>query len=416
MKRIIITLLFPVFFISSVSSQVWQVDTAAGPSARYGHTMVQLGDKAYLFGGYNSKTKGVELSDLWIYDKKLDKWQATAPSVKPPARHSHSSAVSNKAGTEKIYIFFGEGGSVLLQDVWSYNPNDNTWTQAPSNSPPPARKEHTAVTLDDGRILIFGGLLQGGSYDNNTWLYDPSTGNWEQKKPFPDMFRYGQSANLIDGKVYFFGGVSYSGVVSSMWIYDPVADSWQEENQKSSVPPARSHYASVSYGSKMWIIGGKVKEPIELNDTWSYDVTTNTWTEGNDINLPASHLAACLVNTDLDTSIIIFGGLNATNSIDQSLFGIISKTTGISEFENSNLLAVTLVSSQKIKVNLPTSDQVMLSVFAINGQVLSKEILALPNGQSNINIGSANFPKGLYIVNLQSKNHGSATLKMMIGN
>ena len=415
MKKNTFTLFVLIIFMGNLYSQTWQVDTATGPCARYGHTMVQMGDSVYLYGGYDTNQKGVELSDLWVYNKNLQTWRGEETTVKPPARYSHSAAASSKSGTEKMYIFFGDkGNGTVYSDIWGYNPSDNTWSQAPSNSPPLGRKEHTAVTLPDGRIMIFGGLLQTG-YDSHAWLYDPSTGNWEQKASFPDMFRYGQSATVIDGKVYFFGGVSYTGTVNNMWVYDPVNDSWQQVNTKTTIPPARSHYAAVSHGTEMWIIGGREVETIELNDTWKFDVNINTWTQQEDIPTPAAQLAASMAYTDIDTSIFIFGGIHLLNSINQTLIGDITITSGINHFYYNKDLSIIPLSTDRIEVRIKTADYIFLSVSSINGQIILQDYHFLNKGKNTISVSNDRIQRGIYIINILSTEYGSVTLKMIMG-
>lgn len=65
---------------------------------------------------------------------------------------------------------------------------------------PEPRQLHTSSTINGGNILVSGGLTESSGIDGNTWIYDPATGVWSMSSPFPDMFRYGQSAVSSDGK------------------------------------------------------------------------------------------------------------------------------------------------------------------------------------------------------------------------
>ena len=112
---------------------------AQEPSPRYGHSMVNIGGKAYLFGGstaYVSDTLSISssagasdyvpasmlLNDIFAYDPNLEIWTPEEPANNPPPARKNHGAV---ALGEKMYILFGEGDGGLLQDIWMYDPSRN---------------------------------------------------------------------------------------------------------------------------------------------------------------------------------------------------------------------------------------------------------------------------------------------------
>ena len=72
-----------------------------------------------------------------------------------------------------------------------------------------ASTNSTTTLLDDGRVLVAGGLDIVGATDSAE-LYDPTTGTWSAIAPLPTP-RVGHTATkLPDGKVLIFGGIDKS--------------------------------------------------------------------------------------------------------------------------------------------------------------------------------------------------------------
>ena len=84
------------------------------------------------------------------------------------------------------------------------------------------RAVHTATLLDDGRVMVAGGIGDVASTD----LFDPATGEWSPGAAMT-VPRYGHTATVVDdGRVLFAGGntVDADGVgtlTNSAEIYDP---------------------------------------------------------------------------------------------------------------------------------------------------------------------------------------------------
>jgi Galactose oxidase, central domain len=87
-----------------------------------------------------------------------------------------------------------------------------------------ARFAHTATLLDNGTVLVTGGLSR-----NTAEIYDPLTGTWRYTAHPMNAARLAHSAvKLSNGKVLIFGGqADASGTpVGSAELYDPASDSF----------------------------------------------------------------------------------------------------------------------------------------------------------------------------------------------
>jgi hypothetical protein len=88
-----------------------------------------------------------------------------------------------------------------------------------------SRKYHTASLLPDGRVLVAGGLEQKdvsipGKTLSLTELYDPGTGKFSPNGSMGEP-RWGQTATLLDdGRVLIAGGVGDARLTSAE-LYQP---------------------------------------------------------------------------------------------------------------------------------------------------------------------------------------------------
>jgi predicted secreted Zn-dependent protease len=91
---------------------------------------------------------------------------------------------------------------------------------SPAGSLAEARHGHSASVLPDGRVLVVGGLGEGGVLASSE-VWDPSTGSFGPVRS-PVAKRVGQTASVLaDGRVLVVGGVGGTGVLASAEVWEP---------------------------------------------------------------------------------------------------------------------------------------------------------------------------------------------------
>ena len=106
-----------------------------------------------------------------------------------------------------------------------------------------ARSGGAAVTLDDGRVLVFGGRTASGGITNAVQVFDPSSNSWSDLGVVMLDARASHSATaLADGRVLLAGGENSGGPISSLEIYDPSSNSFSSAGVLSA--PRTSHGAT----------------------------------------------------------------------------------------------------------------------------------------------------------------------------
>ena len=98
------------------------------PAVRLATDMTLLGNKIYMFGGYNKNA----LNELFIIDPKTAKWKQIQPKNKKP-EHRYGHTICTYKGA--LIIVGGEQKynedirqREAFADVWQYNPNRNEYT------------------------------------------------------------------------------------------------------------------------------------------------------------------------------------------------------------------------------------------------------------------------------------------------
>lgn len=252
------------------------------------------------------------LSDLQIHStgtlaalELMNQWQYCAVTSSPSARVRHAMASDGKGN---VILFGGDE----MGDTWEFNPSNNAWSQLEPATSPAARGSHCMVWCwEEEFITMVGCGGEYGPYENETWAFNPGTGNWQKKSPSGDIPEGAAHAAAYDGsgKIVLFGGHTVGNAVSTRtWIYDIPADSWTEVHP-AATPTAR-HRHSMAYHSpgKVLLFGGGQSDDTPYGDTWIYDVAANNWTEVTTSTSPSPRVYGRLTYDSRNNVIMLFGG------------------------------------------------------------------------------------------------------------
>lgn len=166
-----------------------------------------------------------------------------------------------------------------------------------------ARAAHTATRLNDGKILIAGGMERNGVFFDDADIFDPKTNNFAQAKNKMSVKRVSHTATLLlDGKVLIVGGWSNRLPESSAEIYDPKTEKFTrigDTNRRRS-----GHSATLLDNGKVLIAGGFDGQE-RLSEAEVFDPQNNSFTLiGKMRNVRSVHAATKLA----DGRILLTGG------------------------------------------------------------------------------------------------------------
>ncbi|MGH9153485.1 MAG: Kelch repeat-containing protein [Acidimicrobiales bacterium] len=279
------------------NGSAWQKRKAATrPPVRYGAAMASDPDTkgVVLFGGKGDAADDsgqccLNRGDTWSWRGSAGTWTQRSPAVSPPAR-SWAAMASDKANGN-VVLFGGFTGNALsvctpsLADTWLWDGAAGTWTQAsPATSPPPRYFAATAYDGATGTVVLFGGVVLGGSVStcgrasNDTWVWDGSTGTWTQVTPPvspPARDQATMSYDKARRKVVLYGGTGVGGAQdTATWLWDGVTRTWSQAETTTSPGPVRQAAMDYHGPSQKTVLFGGVLPGSEftLNEaTWTWN-------------------------------------------------------------------------------------------------------------------------------------------------
>jgi len=175
-------------------------------------------------------------------------------------------------------------------------------TVAPAGPMASARTTHTSTLLNDGSVLIVGGVNQDGVV-KTAELFDPRSMTFGQTGK-PIWPRYLHTATLLtDGRVLLVGGIGRANIiVATAELYDPKTKSFSPAAKLKL--PRHEHCATTLRDGRVLISGGyavgQMAERAEI-----YDPITNSFTEVGNLIWPRAGHAALLLT---DGNVLVAGG------------------------------------------------------------------------------------------------------------
>jgi len=167
-----------------------------------------------------------------------------------------------------------------------------------------ARANARAVPLPDGRILIIGGD-QGvsGRYANilnSVEFFNPSTGRFTAAASMRDARTHFAAVLLQDGRVLVMGGLNLTvpyGILKSAEIYDPGTARW---SVAGSMSEGRSDFTATVLDDGRVLVAGGGDRSAEM-----FDPKTGTFESIALMNMPRERQTATLLK---DTRVLLTGG------------------------------------------------------------------------------------------------------------
>lgn len=303
-------------------SPSWTHLDAAGPAARWDHTLAADPETQHLilFGGRDAN--GAPFGDTWVYSANENAW---IPVEGPAPSPRFGQAIAVDAANRALYLFGGQAdGDTFFNDAWRLDLDTLAWQEIPTGDLRPAPRYGTSAVLDsDGHVIVSHGFTFEGRFDD-TWSLDPATGVWTDISPAPEarpLKRCLHEAvwDAAQGRMLLFGGCA-SGYgpcpLGDLWAFDPASRTWDELTLATG-PAARTNPALVrdDASGAIWLIDGLTASGYTA-DLWTLDLATTTpaWSatpQGDFVPEPrASHDAAILNGTAY-----LFGGYGNAGSL-----------------------------------------------------------------------------------------------------
>lgn len=319
MNRRRITVLFALFLFGLCAAAPHGRSSYDLPSPRFGHRMVYdpVNERVLLFGGAVFENRYTFFDDLWSYDPSTNTWSEVECGPGPSGRFNHMMVYV--PDRHQLFLFGGFSASDRVGDTWVYDIEANEWTRlTPQDSPSP--RSDAAIVYDEanGVVILHDGYCRDDSHPQDTWVYDFGENNWilmdpeESPKPQYGHHMIYDSLNrrvVMYGGHWSYAGTSQHGYSDGVWTYDYPSDTWTKVNAATALPSRYWHnLAYDSDAGKMVVFGGHGGDS-NRDDTWLYDLSANTWERLSTDERPSGRANSAMAYDAIHKKIILFGGL-----------------------------------------------------------------------------------------------------------
>jgi len=267
----------------------------------FGHTATLLANgKVLLAGGFANSVwdygDSVSSNGASLYDPVTGEFSGAADMT--ASRGGHTATL---LANGKVLIAGGADQDLTgtgLASAELFDPNTGAFTETGSMAV--GRFLHTATQLQNGRVLIVGGVLTSASDPVATAeVYDPATGIFTMTGAMATARERHTATLLSDGRVLIVGGTTSTGASATVEVYDPSTGSF---SVTGSMAEARTfHTATPLPNGKVLVAGGG----DESSTAEIYDPATGSFSITGGMEIGRSgHTATLLPNG----SVLVAGG------------------------------------------------------------------------------------------------------------
>ena len=261
--------------IFSPSTGTW-TSTGSMTTARGFHTGTTLENGSVLLtGGIDSSGDVLQSAELFSAGTFAATGNMTTPRVSDTATLLQGTDTSLDgdvlvAGGD----FFDAGGTAEL-----YNPTAGTFTLTTGNMTM-LRSQHTATLLQNGQVLIAGGITSSGTVTATAELYDPASNTFSATGSMANA-RYSHTSTLLpDGTVLIAGGTnnpstSGLGQIASAELFDPSSGTFSSVGNMTT--PRAFHGAVLLPSGLVLVAGGTAPPTNAITAAELYDPTSATF-------------------------------------------------------------------------------------------------------------------------------------------
>uniref|UniRef100_A0A7N8YKJ8 Leucine zipper like post translational regulator 1 n=1 Tax=Mastacembelus armatus TaxID=205130 RepID=A0A7N8YKJ8_9TELE len=213
------------------------------------------------------------------------------------ARRSKHTVVAYR---DAIYVFGGDNGKNMLNDLLHYSPSNtetlrNIHVDSFTTGTPPAPRYHHSAVVYGSSMFVFGGYT-GDIYSNSNlknkndlFEYKFATGQWTEWKVEGSLpvARSAHGATVYSDKLWIFAGYDGNARLNDMWtisLQDREHACWEEIDQSGEIPPSCCNFPVAVCRDKMFVFSGQSGAKI-TNNLFQFEFKGHMWTR-----IPTEHL------------------------------------------------------------------------------------------------------------------------------
>ncbi len=269
-------------------------------AARAAHTMTPMaGDDLLVAGG--CAVDGCTTATASAF--RLSGATATPVAALSEARDSHTAVALQDGRVLVVGGFVGEGEPPLAT-AEMFDPESGRWRSVGSLSM--GRGGHAAALLGDGRVLVAGGWVGPQTYTDTTEIFDPRTGRFSAGPRLPVAVDGLAAAPLVDGCVLVAGGQVRSQVATDLAV-TVCPDGRAREVGPLGTPRFKHGIVTLDSG-RVLVVGGTTDDATLLTSTEVYDPAVGRFQRGPELLAGRYKLTDSVVALPGDRAVVAGGG------------------------------------------------------------------------------------------------------------
>ncbi|XP_011865568.1 PREDICTED: leucine-zipper-like transcriptional regulator 1 isoform X1 [Vollenhovia emeryi] len=236
------------------------------------------------------------------------------------ARRSKHTIVAYK---DAIYVFGGDNGKRMLNDLLRFDVKEKSWGRAFATGTPPAPRYHHSAVVHGSSMFVFGGYTgdihsnSNLSNKNDLFEYRFQTAQWIEWRfigvtPVP---RSAHSAAVYDNKLWIFAGYDGNARLNDMWTISLLPGdfkTWEEVVQVGERPPTCCNFPVTVARESMFVFSGQ-SGARTTNSLFQFHFKERRWTRISTEHIlrgapppPARRYGHTMVS--FDRHLYVFGG------------------------------------------------------------------------------------------------------------
>ena len=173
--------------------------------------------------GSTSTSSSTQISANVPISNTANKWKRESDCDEfVGARRSKHTVVAYK---EAIYVFGGDNGKNMLNDLIRFGVKDKSWGRAFATGTPPAPRYHHSAVVHGTSMFVFGGYTgdihsnSNLTNKNDLFEYNFQNGQWTEWKFIgrTPVARSAHGAAVYDGKLWIYAGYDGNARLNDMW-------------------------------------------------------------------------------------------------------------------------------------------------------------------------------------------------------